>query len=191
MREVSLGLQAEALIDLILRIGLERSGTLRWSQDEISMKLLATAATDEVLVTEAKLGDHPSFVKLWERHSNTAFKMVYRITRNRDDAEDVVQDAWTKAYVHLKTFDGRAKFATWLTRNAQSCSVCGGCVRDRTIPRSGYQLRVCYKQVFLSIPRPARPHRRTPILRTHAAHTSELSACESALATRTIRELSQ
>jgi RNA polymerase sigma-70 factor, ECF subfamily len=42
--------------------------------------------------------------------------MAYRIMGNRDDAEDVIQDAWMKAYVHLKTFDGRAKFSTWLTR---------------------------------------------------------------------------
>ena len=86
------------------------------SQDEISVKLLAATATDEVLVGAAKLGDRPAFSELWERHSSTAFKVACRITRNRDDAEDVVQDAWMKAYVHLKTFDGRAKFSTWLTR---------------------------------------------------------------------------
>jgi RNA polymerase sigma factor (sigma-70 family) len=34
------------------------------------------------------------------------------------DAEDVIQDAWTNAYVHLKSFDGRARFSTWLTRIA-------------------------------------------------------------------------
>jgi RNA polymerase sigma-70 factor (ECF subfamily) len=44
--------------------------------------------------------------------------MAYRITRNQDDAEDVVQDAWMKTYVHLNTFDGRSKFSTWLTRIA-------------------------------------------------------------------------
>jgi RNA polymerase sigma-70 factor (ECF subfamily) len=44
--------------------------------------------------------------------------MVNRITRNPDDAEDVVQDAWMKAYVHLNTFDDRSKFSTWLTRIA-------------------------------------------------------------------------
>jgi RNA polymerase sigma-70 factor (ECF subfamily) len=38
--------------------------------------------------------------------------------KNQDDAEDVIQDAWMKAYVHLKAFDGRAKFSTWLTRIA-------------------------------------------------------------------------
>src|SRR6202789_2360337 len=88
----------------------------RGLQDEINVKLVVPAATDEVLVAAAKSGDHSAFAELWTRHSNTAFKMAYRIMGNRDDAEDAIQDAWMKAYVHLKTFDGRAKFSTWLTR---------------------------------------------------------------------------
>ena len=84
------------------------------SQDEISAELLA-AATDEVLVTAAKLGNRVAFAELWERHSNKAFKIAYRITRNREDAEDVIQDAWTN---YLKSFDGKARFSTWLTRIA-------------------------------------------------------------------------
>jgi RNA polymerase sigma-70 factor (ECF subfamily) len=87
-------------------------------QDEINVKFAVSPATDEDLVAAAKTGDHPAFVELWTRHSKTAFSMAYRITGNQDDAEDVVQDAWMKAYVHLKTFDGRAKFSTWLTRIA-------------------------------------------------------------------------
>jgi RNA polymerase sigma-70 factor, ECF subfamily len=87
-------------------------------QDEINVKFAASAATDEDLVEAAKTGDHTAFVELWTRHSKTAFNMAYRITGNREDAEDVVQDAWIKAYVHLNTFDGRAKFSTWLTRIA-------------------------------------------------------------------------
>jgi RNA polymerase sigma factor (sigma-70 family) len=76
-------------------------------------------ATDEALVVEAaKSGNHSAFEELWARHSNTAFKLVYRITGNRDDAEDTLQDAWMKAFVHLKTFDGRSKFSTWLARIA-------------------------------------------------------------------------
>jgi RNA polymerase sigma-70 factor (ECF subfamily) len=78
--------------------------------------LVAPPPTDEGLVAAAKLGDSPAFVELWTRHSNTAFKIAYRIMRNRDDAEDAIQDAWMKAYVHLNTFDGKAKFSTWLTR---------------------------------------------------------------------------
>ena len=91
---------------------------MRRLQDEINVELVVPAATDEVLVAAAKLGDHPAFAELWMRHSNTAFKMACRIMGNRDDAEDVIQDAWMKAYVHLKAFDGRAKFSTWLTRIA-------------------------------------------------------------------------
>ena len=93
---------------------------LQGQQDEplANLELFARSATDEVLVAAAKLGDRLAFVELWARHSNTAFRMVYRITGNHEDAEDVIQDAWIKAYVHLNTFDGRAKFSTWLTRIA-------------------------------------------------------------------------
>jgi RNA polymerase sigma factor (sigma-70 family) len=87
-------------------------------QNEFNVNFVHSAVTDETLVAASKLGDHPSFVELWTRHSNRAFKMVYRITGNRDDAEDAIQDAWMKAFMHLNTFDGRAKFSTWLTRIA-------------------------------------------------------------------------
>src|ERR1700733_4341977 len=87
-------------------------------QDVIALKLVVPATADEVLVAAAKLGDHSAFAELWTRHSHTAFKMACRIMGNRDDAEDVIQDAWMKAYIHLNTFDGRSKFSTWLTRIA-------------------------------------------------------------------------
>jgi RNA polymerase sigma-70 factor, ECF subfamily len=86
-------------------------------------KLVDPAATDEALVAAAKLGAHPAFLELWRRHSNRVFKTAYRITGRREDAEDVIQDAWIKAYLHLNTFDGRAKFATWLTRIAINSSL--------------------------------------------------------------------
>jgi RNA polymerase sigma-70 factor (ECF subfamily) len=88
------------------------------SEDQKTENFLAVAATDEVLVAAAKLGDRPAFAELWERHSNTTFRLAYRITKSREDAEDVVQDAWMKAYTHLQTFNGKAKFSTWLTRIA-------------------------------------------------------------------------
>jgi RNA polymerase sigma-70 factor, ECF subfamily len=94
-------------------------------QDELlaSVELVAPAATDEVLVAAAKLRDHHAFVELWTRHSRTAFNVAYRITGNRDDAEDAIQDAWMKAYMQLDTFDGRAKFSTWITRIAINSSL--------------------------------------------------------------------
>jgi RNA polymerase sigma-70 factor (ECF subfamily) len=85
--------------------------------------IAAFAQTDDVLVAAAKSGDHHAFAELWTRHSKGAFKTAYRITRNRDDAEDAIQSAWMKAYTHLNTFDGRAKFSTWLTRIAINSSL--------------------------------------------------------------------
>ena len=87
------------------------------------MKFVPPASTDEVLVAAAKLGDHQAFLELWTRHSSRVFKTTYRVTGNRDDAEDAIQDAWMKAYLHLDTFDGRAKFSTWLTRIAINSSL--------------------------------------------------------------------
>src|ERR1700688_413920 len=94
-------------------------------QDELlaSVKCVATAPTDEVLIAAAQSRDHPAFLELWTRHSNRAFKTAYRITGNRYDAEDASQDAWMRAYMHLNTFDGRAKFSTWLTRIATNSSL--------------------------------------------------------------------
>jgi RNA polymerase sigma-70 factor, ECF subfamily len=94
-------------------------------QDELlaNVKLADPAATDEALVAAAKLGDHPAFLELWTRHSNRVFKTAYGITGRREDAEDAIQDAWMKAYLHLNTFDGRAKFLTWLTRIAINSSL--------------------------------------------------------------------
>jgi RNA polymerase sigma-70 factor, ECF subfamily len=87
------------------------------SQYDVSRTLFA-GATDAVLVAAAKSGDHTAFAQLWERHSKQVFRTVYRITGNRDDAEDALQEAWMKAYTYLKPFDGRAKVSTWVTRIA-------------------------------------------------------------------------
>jgi RNA polymerase sigma-70 factor, ECF subfamily len=100
---------------------------MQWQtqQDELpaSVKFVSPAPTDEVLVAAAKSGDSPAFLELWTRHSSSAFKTAYRITGNRYDAEDAFQDTWMRAYTHLNTFDGRARFSTWLTRIAINSSL--------------------------------------------------------------------
>ena len=94
-----------------------RMASLREDDESlVNVEVVATPLPDEDLVAAAKSGDHSAFAELWARHSTTAFKAAYRIMRNQDDAEDMIQDAWMKAYVHLNSFDGRAKFSTWLTR---------------------------------------------------------------------------
>jgi RNA polymerase sigma-70 factor, ECF subfamily len=85
---------------------------------KIKMNRFGPATAEAILVEAAKSGSHSAFEELWAQHSDTAFRSAYRILGNRDDAEDTLQDAWMKAFVHLKTFDGRSKFSTWLTRIA-------------------------------------------------------------------------
>jgi RNA polymerase sigma-70 factor, ECF subfamily len=98
---------------------------LQRTQDKLpgSVKFVAPASTDEVLVAAAKLGDTQAFLELWTRHTSRVFKTIYRITGNREDAEDAIQDVWMKAHLHLNTFDGRAQFTTWLTRIAINSSL--------------------------------------------------------------------
>jgi RNA polymerase sigma-70 factor (ECF subfamily) len=74
--------------------------------------------SDERLVAIAKMGDGTVFEELRRRHAEEIFRVAHRIVRHREDAEDAVQESFLRAYVHLNTFDGRAKFSTWLTRIA-------------------------------------------------------------------------
>jgi len=85
---------------------------------EINMQRTYNFASDEVLVSATQNGEKLAFVELWNRHSSKTLKTVLRITRNREDAEDALQESFLKAYIHLNSFDGRSKFSTWLTRIA-------------------------------------------------------------------------
>jgi RNA polymerase sigma-70 factor (ECF subfamily) len=73
---------------------------------------------DESLVSRAMGGDLAAFDDLCKLHSPRLRRMIYQITRNREDAEDALQDSLMRAFVHLTSFDGRAQFSTWLTRIA-------------------------------------------------------------------------
>jgi RNA polymerase sigma factor (sigma-70 family) len=74
--------------------------------------------SDEMLASRAKSGDMDAFVELSKRHANRVFQTAYRITKNRQDAEDALQEAFLNAFTHLKNFEGRSSFSTWLTRIA-------------------------------------------------------------------------
>ncbi len=77
-----------------------------------------TEMSEEALVSMAKLGDSDAFVKLSKLHSNRLLRTIYNITRNWHDAEDALQDAMLRAFSHLKDFQEKSSFATWLTRIA-------------------------------------------------------------------------
>ena len=74
--------------------------------------------SDEVLVAGAKMGHVSVFEELHNRHRERMFRVAHRITRHREDALDAVQECFLNAYIHLKKFDERARFSTWLTRIA-------------------------------------------------------------------------
>ena len=79
--------------------------------------------SDEAAVAEARNGDREAFRALVERHSRYLFLIVYRLTRNSEDAQDVVQDTWLKAHAQLGRFQSRANVRTWLTRIAINCAI--------------------------------------------------------------------
>src|SRR5712672_4127066 len=70
------------------------------------------------LVQAAKRGDITAFEQLVKRYDRNVFRIAQHITQHREDAEDVVQDAFLKAYENLGQFQGQSKFYTWLVRIA-------------------------------------------------------------------------
>jgi RNA polymerase sigma-70 factor (ECF subfamily) len=79
--------------------------------------------TDSVAVAQARDGDSSAFRVLVERHSRNLFRLAYRMTGHQEDAEDVVQETFLRAYRQLAKFDDRASFGTWLYRIAANCSL--------------------------------------------------------------------
>ncbi len=73
---------------------------------------------ESALVAQAKAGDQNAFAELVNRYERKIYRLAKNITRNDEDAEDVLQDAFLKAYTHLDNFKGDSKFYTWLVRIA-------------------------------------------------------------------------
>ena len=74
--------------------------------------------SEKQLIAAAKSGRRAPFGELCERHAKRVFRAIHRILRNREDAEDAAQECFLNVFIHLKDFDGRSQFATWLTRIA-------------------------------------------------------------------------
>ena len=78
---------------------------------------------DFELVEQARAGDSDAFRQLVEGHSQRIFRTAYRLTGSEENAEDVVQEAFLRAYRKLHLFDGRAQFGTWLHRITVNCAM--------------------------------------------------------------------
>ena len=84
----------------------------------IQPKIDEPVSDELALVQAAKGGDVGAFEELVRRYDRNVFRIAQHITQNREDAEDVVQDAFLKAYSNLHQFQGQSKFYTWLVRIA-------------------------------------------------------------------------
>ncbi|MGA8578223.1 MAG: sigma-70 family RNA polymerase sigma factor, partial [Bryobacteraceae bacterium] len=77
------------------------------------------AETDEAaLVAQSREGDARAFGELVRRYERKIFRLAQHVTQNREDAEDVLQETFLKAYEHLDQFQGTARFYTWIVRIA-------------------------------------------------------------------------
>jgi len=81
------------------------------------------AASDAIAVERTLGGDRDAYRVLVERHSQTVYRLAYRMMGNRHDAEDVVQESFLRAYQKLKQFAGNANFGTWVYRIAANYAI--------------------------------------------------------------------
>ncbi len=86
--------------------------------DTAVITIALNALTDEEVVDRVRAGETELFEVLMRRYNQRIYRVARSILSNGGEAEDVMQDAYVRAYVHLGQFQGRAKFSTWLTKIA-------------------------------------------------------------------------
>jgi RNA polymerase sigma-70 factor, ECF subfamily len=77
-----------------------------------------TAVSEEALIQSARAGNSSAFGELVRRHSTRVYGMSFKVLKNREDAEDNLQNAFCKAYGKIQQFEGKSQFSTWLMRIA-------------------------------------------------------------------------
>ncbi|RYG27919.1 sigma-70 family RNA polymerase sigma factor, partial [bacterium] len=87
--------------------------------------------SDEALVRKARDGDYAAFERLFERHRDLVYRFAYNMAGRRDDAEDLVQEAFVRAYQNLSRYRDEAKFTTWLLRIVSNLATDQGRMHNR------------------------------------------------------------
>ena len=102
----------------------------------MSTSTVTSGFDESALVERAKAGDGAAFSELVKQYDRRVFRMAKQITQNEEDAEDVLQETFLKAYAHLDDFQGNSKFYTWLVRIAVNEALMKLRRRrsDRTVP---------------------------------------------------------
>jgi RNA polymerase sigma-70 factor (ECF subfamily) len=83
-----------------------------------SLSTITEGISEERLLSAARQGNQEAYGEICSRHAKKILRITFRITRNYEDAEDALQESFLKAMIHLREFDGRSQFSTWLTRIA-------------------------------------------------------------------------
>ncbi|RLD80579.1 MAG: hypothetical protein DRJ10_07235 [Bacteroidetes bacterium] len=92
---------------------------------------------DQYYIQKVLTGQADSFRFLVERHKTIVYNIVLRITRNKEDTEEIAQDVFLKAYQSIKSFKGDSKFSTWLYRIAYNMAISK--VRKKKLPISSIE----------------------------------------------------
>jgi len=90
---------------------------------------------DSFYIEKVLSGDHKSFAYLIDKHKDLVYTIAMRIVRNREDAEEVAQDVFLKAFQSLNTFKKESKFSTWLYRIVYNTSISR--IRKKKLETSG------------------------------------------------------
>jgi RNA polymerase sigma factor (sigma-70 family) len=82
-----------------------------------------TSRDDNYFIEQVLKGDSSAYAMLVEKHKDMVFNIAVRILRSREEAEDLSQEVFLKAYQSLKEFEGKARFSTWLYRIAYNAAI--------------------------------------------------------------------
>lgn len=99
-------------------------------EQEVDAEALETGPADDELVLQAQQGDVHAFDQLVERYHAKIYGLTYNMTSNREDAEDLTQEIFVKAFQALPRFKGKSSFYTWLYRIRSSLYA----MRTRDLP---------------------------------------------------------
>src|SRR5262249_14210107 len=100
--------------------GVDRTGMQTERQSQV---LNQAHSQDAALIERVLDGDKDAYGYLVQRHSRSLLAIAYRVTQNEQDAEEVVQEAFLRAYRNLERFERRSNFGTWLYRIAMNCAL--------------------------------------------------------------------
>ena len=84
---------------------------------------MSTGLNDNEIIRLVLGGDHQAYAEIVNRYKDYVFTLVLRIVRNREDAEEIAQDVFVKAYRYLADFKGNSKFTTWLYTIVNNTSI--------------------------------------------------------------------